>query len=457
MKKKIGVLLSASALAFSAAAFGLVGAKVAEPAKAATTDTVQVSGILKGVEHWDTALATLTYNTSTTRFEGSVFLYKNDEFKLVDTTANKWAGYHTDLGTTIVKGKSGEIGNNIVALATGTYTISVADFATYGDASYIFQAATGSISFAAATEHTVTEYGVYDGTKNDTAIGTETAYEGQAFTPTDVLKTGYSLDGWYTDAACTTAYVSTALSADTTLYAKYTSLTDKKYVYFSAPSGWAACYAYTFGGKQGLGAFPGTQMTMATDGVTYQGSGIYKVLFYGDSNDTQILFNKGTAGTVGTDQTADLTLTANTFYKLADASTGDADRGLAAAVVYDINAARRAVVASDPILVGSVCGISKATATSLVSEYDGLNSTAKGYVDAATDYVYNYADTTKKVNVAISDIVAQLRKIASAGSGAAVVKGTDPNQAPIIIMVVSLGIVAVATAGLWLSRRKEQR
>jgi len=338
----------------------------------------------------------------------------------------------------------------------GNYTISVADFGTYGNASYIFQTATGSITYAAATTVTVTEYAVVDGVKEATALATKSTVATENFTPYNVFRLGYSLDGWFTDEACTTAYVATKLTQATTLYAKYTSYTDKKYVYFSAPS-WTNCYAYTFGGKEALGAFPGTQITTSTSGVNYQGSGVYRVLFYNDANDTHIIFNDGTGKTAGTDKTADLTLTANTFYKLADASTGDADRGAAAAVIYDINAARKAVTASSPILAESICGISKATATTLIDEYDGLNDTAKGYVDAATDYVYNYADTSKGVDVSFTAIIAQLRLIAAKpASNPAAGVVLDNNTTPVLVMVISLGVAALAAGGLWMSRRKER-
>jgi hypothetical protein len=459
MKHKISVALLSTAFVLGLASAGFVGTRAVAQAKAASTDTVQVFGTLKGVDHWSTAISTLTYNSTTSRFEGSVFLYKDDQFKLLDSTANKWAGYHTDLGTAIVKGSNSAVGDNIVAIADGTYTISVADFSGYDNASYIFQSATGSITFAApTTSYTITEYGVYDGTKNDTAIGTETAYDGQAFTPTDQLKSGYSLDGWFSDATCATAYTATTISADTVLYAKYTSLTGKKYVYFSAPSGWTDCYAYTFGGKKGLGDFPGTKITLATDGVTYQGSGIYKVLYYSDANDTSILFNKGVSGTVGTDQTADLILAENVFYKLADASTGDADRGLAAAVVYDINVARRAVAASGSISAGSICGIGKVTAGSLLAEYEALDATAQGYVNAATDYVYNYADVKEKLDVTYEQIIAQLRIIAnkSGTTPAALTGNGDSSWTPAWIALISLGVAAVASAGLLISRRKHE-
>ena len=51
----------------------------------------------------------------------------------------------------------------------------------------------------------------------------EVAYNGKATEPTAPTKTGYTFGGWYTDAACTTAYdFNTLVTADITLYAKWT-------------------------------------------------------------------------------------------------------------------------------------------------------------------------------------------------------------------------------------------
>ena len=455
MKHKISLLLTIGALAFGSTAVGLVGGKGTQVAKAATTDTVVLRGIIGGVNYWEGNYRAFSYNNSTSRFELTVLLNANDKFKLFDSTANKWAGYHTDLGTTVVKGESGAIGDNIVALGTGNYTISVADFSGYGDANYIFESGTGSISYTAVASYNITEYAVVGGVKEDTALATETAYDGVTFTPTDVNRTGYLFGGWFTDSTCATAYSATTWNAAGNLYAKYTAVTDRT-VFFGGTS-WANTFVYSFGGDQEFGAWPGTKITTITDGVSYQGKyAVRKVVLA--KNDSKIIFNDGTGGTKGTTQTNDLKIVDKAYYWVdaADGSTGDADKGLAAAVVYDINAARKAVVASGDIKVASICGISKATATTLIDEYDGLNDTAKGYVDAATDYVYNYADTSKGVDVSFTAIIAQLRLIAAKpASNPAAGVVLDNNTTPVLVMVISLSVAALAAGGLWMSRRKE--
>lgn len=70
-----------------------------------------------------------------------------------------------------------------------------------------------------------TEYTV---TFNMNGHGTNTTAKtsgGKVTKPTDPTATGYTFGGWYKDAACTTEFsFSTAVSADTTLYAKWTEV-----------------------------------------------------------------------------------------------------------------------------------------------------------------------------------------------------------------------------------------
>jgi uncharacterized repeat protein (TIGR02543 family) len=303
------------------------------------------------------------------------------------------------------------------------------------------------------TTYTCTEYAVVDGVKESSALATESCVSTASFTPTNVSRSGYKLNGWFTDEACTTAYVAAAPTADFTLYAKYTAIVIDSYVYFSAPS-WSECYVYTYGGSNEFGAWPGTKVTEVTTGANYQGSGIYRVGYNSSFKDTKIIFNKGSGGNKGDVQTYDLTLAAGMFYKLSDQSTGDADKGSGAQVVYDINAARRAVSASGSILAGSVCGISKAKAQTLIDEYDALNATAQGYVNSATDYVYNYSDTSKSVDVTVNYLVAELRVLAASGSRASYVTSTTDAKAWIFGAIAVSGL---AVGGLFLALNRKRK
>jgi len=385
-----------------------------------------------------------TYDSTAKNYSYQKSFAVNEEFKIHNIRTDKWLGIDSSIFTS--DNFSGT--DNIVTKTADTYTLVCTS--TSGTLAWV--SCTGSI-----VQYTISEYEVVDGVLNSTAIATQKATSGTAFTPTDIAKTGYTLNGWYTDSACTSAYTATTWSADGSLYAKYTEVVYDSYVYFSAPS-WTSCYAYTFknGNAGQFGAWPGTKMTSVTDGVSYQGSGIYRVGYNSTVGDTGIVFNKGTGGTKGTDQTYDLTLTAGMFYKLADQSTGDADKGSGAKVVYDINIARRAISASSGILAGSLCGISKANAQTLINEYDALNATAQGYVNAATDYTYNYTDKTgaTNVDVAVNYMVAQLRVIA-AGSGSAYY--VDNLNASNILVYSILGVVGALSVGGFFFFQKKRR
>ncbi len=57
-----------------------------------------------------------------------------------------------------------------------------------------------------------------------TLVATQTAYEGVTYTPQPVTVNDYIFEGWYVDATLTTAYVPTVLTADTSLYGKFTAI-----------------------------------------------------------------------------------------------------------------------------------------------------------------------------------------------------------------------------------------
>lgn len=57
-----------------------------------------------------------------------------------------------------------------------------------------------------------------------TLVATQTASEGVTYTPQPVTVNDYIFEGWYVDATLTTAYVPTVLTADTSLYGKFTAI-----------------------------------------------------------------------------------------------------------------------------------------------------------------------------------------------------------------------------------------
>lgn len=363
-------------------------------------------------------------------------------------------------GTTYFEAASGTDGNAQIKTGQGglyTFTLS-GNLYNYGDKSYGI-----SVAYATAVTHTITEYKVVNGMENTTAVATETAVEGKTFTPTDYHQKGLTFNGWFTDSDCTLAYTAKSWTADGNLYAKMTSCASTGYVYFGA-TGWTDVYAYSFGQSESLGAFPGTKVTTNADSVnfhdgTYQG--LYRVPYYKDSGDSKIIFSNYD-GTTKKSQTSNMKLVEGSYYwSGADAdSTGDADKGIAAGVVYDIAGALSAVEASGEIAAKSVCGITKSVATVLVNEYDALsaNTTAQGYIDAATVYTYNGSDKTTQADVTFSSLIAQLRKIASASPAITTPFDTDsvsdPMNAGTIIGIIMIGALAGLSV-LFIIRKKK--
>lgn len=312
--------------------------------------------------------------------------------------------------------------------------------------------------------YTVSEYAVVNGTKETDPFATETAYEGVPFAPTAVMRFSNSeaMKGWFTDEACTTAFASsTVLTSNTTLYAKYVTSETKQTVYFSN-TGFDNTYVYSFGGNGQFGSWSGTKITTMTNGATFNGAGaVYNVALLAEYGDDKVIFNDGTksGGTVGTNQTNNLTITNGALYLLTDAvnATGDTDKGSAAKVVYDINVARNAVTANGDILAASICGISKPTATTLVGEYDALTATQKGYVDASTDYTYNSTDTTKSIDVSFTGIISQLRAIASAGGSSSIVLSTgEDDPSFVIVAIIAVTALTAGSLAFALSRKKKK-
>jgi hypothetical protein len=463
MKKRLWIGVATAALMLGGVSAGLVGASKGAPVKAAAgdyTSSIQLVGAALGVGWTNTANTAYQFIEQSDGTFAWTGTFSVERFRaIVPDSWTKALNWDNVVATSakVADGtfvKASTIGsdndNNIWCKTAGTYTLSLDSGKTKL-----------SITAPTATQYDVTEYEVVDGVLNSTAIATEKATDGVNFTPTDIAKSGYKFKGWYTDSACTTAYAAKKWTAAGNLYAKYTTAVAYD-VYFAFANGnvpanvWSSLYVYTFGGnpKEAFGAWPGTKVTDVTDGVSFQSQGgIYKINIPATCNDTGIIFNNN-SGT----QTPNLVLADHTvlYWSTDTTGSGDKNNGDAAAVVYHINAARRAVTASGKILVGSLCGISKATAQTLVDEYDALGSgsDAQGYVNASTDYVYNYQDTTKGVDVTVNYLVAELRLIAASGSGTASISNTITENNGLIITLAILGAGAVAAGAMFVFRKK---
>jgi len=451
--KKSSICLGMIAVVLGAAA-GLVGARQAEPVDAtAPNSQIAIRGNFNGANYWSTNYSLLKINYDNMHYETQVYMHANDIFKVYSITSDKWAGYHTALSSSVVVGEHGNIGDNIKAVADGVYSISVQDlFGMYDNPSYIFENADrGSITFATAVAITISDYAVVNGVKETTPFESVATYTAVKYDPSAQTRSGQRFGGWFTDEACTVSYSPTMWGASGNLYAKFTSFVSPKSVYFAAPT-WENCYAYAYGGNNGFGSWPGTKCTFVTDGVSYGGTGIYKVGYDGADNDTTIIFNDGSFN-----QTADLVLAENVYYKPTDASTGDLGHGLAAAVIFDINAARRAVTAHGSVLVASVCGIAKSKAVSLLAEYDGLATAEyRGYVDAATDFVYKYDDTANGTNVGFASIITQLRIIAAKVDAVGTIDQDFQGNSSLLI-ALSVIVTGLTAGGLMIGFTRKRK
>ena len=108
----------------------------------------------------------------------------------------------------------------------GTTVLTYAYMTKYGSNSYrgTFTMPNEDVSLKFATtsaNKTVT----FDSKGGSTVTSQTVAHGSKATKPADPTKSGYTFVGWYTNSACTTAYdFNTAVTADITLYAKWTAV-----------------------------------------------------------------------------------------------------------------------------------------------------------------------------------------------------------------------------------------
>lgn len=231
-------------------------------------------------------------------------------------------------------------------------------------------------------------------------------------------------------------------------------------VYYGNSGSWSDVYVYSWNSAHSLigksnGTWPGTKFTSVSANATFDSASLYKASF-ASSLDNMIIFNDGTGATAGTDKTNDLSLLLDGYYKLNYATTGDTDRGAAAAFIYDLNAKR--IAASYGSLSGSICGISSADATSLVNSYKGLGATSKGYVDADTSYIYTYTNTSSTQadkNVSISSIMSELSSISGVALSAHILSNSS-NTSTMTLVVALSAFVALGTVGLFFILHKKK-
>ena len=136
----------------------------------------------------------------------------------------------------------------------------------------------------------------------------------------------------------------------------------------------------------------------------------------------------------------------------------NADMGTAAALVWDLEEARNAVVedSENKIAAYSICGIPQSTVSSLVSRYSGLTATQKGYFDNATATTYSGEyGSSETAGIKFGDMMQVLsRKVAT--SNYYIPAMTAENDS-FTFAVCLLSVSALALGGmLFIRKRKAQ-
>lgn len=318
------------------------------------------------------------------------------------------------------------------------------------------------------TTYTVTKYGVYDGVLDDEhPIGSDTVGSGDTYAvPSRENKTGYHFVGWYTTSACTVAYTAKAITENTSVYAKYTSLSKDSYIYYITDSSeatpnmihtWGGDMEYankdvTITGITGAAEVHGVTRFRNTDYL------IYKIPFSSESGDTSFKFHYNNWQT----QSSEKTLVAGNAYQWEDGgiATNEVAGGDALDFILALEAKRNAVTASGSIKAYSVCGISAEDSATLCTTYNELSATARGYVDTSYTYTYKRDDSSKNDNVSFYDIMEQLAKqagvVALTGHSASrlvPMSSTGSNNAGVIIAIVA-SFALITVVGCILIKRK---
>ena len=244
-------------------------------------------------------------------------------------------------------------------------------------------------------------------------------------------------------------------------------VTSTSYVYYitgeTAPT---VNYVFARGGVQQFGAWPG--QPVATVGTEVTGSRVLQfngedVLIYripikaGFDGDTRLIINYQGEPKA---QSSEKSIVIGAAFKWGDASM-NYDMGAALDFLTAAEAARNAVIAHDDIKDYSVCGISKAKATELVNDYNGLTEDRRAYVDASSVLTYKRNGDDGNEMVSYRVVMEQLAKIsgvALVGTNQAFSFGFQNNETVLvaIISVITVTSIAGVVALVIIRKRKHQ-
>ena len=218
-------------------------------------------------------------------------------------------------------------------------------------------------------------------------------------------------------------------------------------------SGWEHTYLYVFdettestNKMEPFGGWPGSEVTNVTTATNFDNSlgGIGKVTIpYHTLANTKIILTNNSGS-----QSGDQTLAAN-YYYWNDGNMGSDVYGAQAKVVFDIDKA------VDATAHKSVCEISKATATSLLAEYDALSTS--GRVDNSRIWTWNKAVNDEKINHTYAELIPQLRTIAAGPSSSNInVLGLSENTNVAIIIATVATISLLGLGAFFFIRKKKE-
>ena len=460
LKTLVAIALSATGLG-SAVTLGVVANNENVQRAQAATTSVSLAGSFNG---WNTTADPLTKDGNYWTITKS--LSSGDTFKFV-VNGGTWVGWGNGISYPSGKFAQAASDGNIQCTSSGSYILKAIDgIDGYGDKTYGLVIENNTV-----TTHTVTKYAVYDGVVDSNAIGSDVVPATDTYAvPAAIHKAGYHFGGWYTNTACTTAYTAGTLSADLSLYAKYTSLVDDSYIYYvTGSTSTTTNYIYTFGGDDQFGDWPGTKITdvagvQEVHGVmSFQGTSqnIYKIPYSTSAADTGVIIH-----TNGGSQTVNMSLVSHSAYWfITDSSMVDYhndDAGAALDLILDVEAKRNAVTASGDIAAYSICGISASDAASLYNTYYGLSETIKTtYVDNSSTYTYDGADKENQTNVLFADIMAELKTLALKGNqtvlGSSKTTPVVRNHTTIIVVTIVAILALSGTGTFFLLRKKKEQ
>ena len=460
LKTLVAIALSATGLG-SAVTLGVVANNENVQRAQAATNSVTLAGSFNG---WNTTADPLTKDGSYWTITKS--LSAGDTFKFV-VNGGTWVGWGSGISYPSGKFAQAASDGNIECKTSGSYILKAKDgIDGYGDKTYGLVIENNTVQ-----TYTITKRAVVDGVLESGDIGTDVVPTGTSYsTPSAIHRAGYHFGGWYTNQACTTSYSGSTITADLTIYAKYTVLADDSYIYYvTGNTNTCNDYIYTFGGDDQFGDWPGTKITDVTGvaevhgTIHFQGTSqnIYKIPYSTDASDTGVIIHNN-----GGTQTVNMSLVSHSgYWFITDSSQvnyHNDDAGAALDLLLAVEAKRNAVTASGNIAAYSVCGISASDAASLYNTYYGLSSDIQtNYIHNSTTYTYDGLDKENQVDVSFEEIMGQLRKLAVAGNQT--VLGSPRNTAvyqnhSTVIIVTLVAIIALTGTGTYfiLRRKKEQ-